>query len=204
MKTFILLLLSLQTFGQVIHKKYYDLVFDTVNKRPVYLHYQFTGRNFNYTWKDAVINYDLYFSKAMQWGARYYPETMYYDKGHLIPKEDMRFDSVAAAECNVYTNVVPQEYHVNRGVWKSIENYVRKKAFLLKDTIDVWTGCIYDGKRLVWLYVPSYFWKVLRYKEKGQLVKEAYIVKNRKPIKDTPASKKVPVAQIEKLTKLKF
>lgn len=51
-----------------------------------------------------------------------------YDRGHLVPAEDMNFDETAMYESFFMTNVSPQDPTFNRGIWKSLEDKVRKWA----------------------------------------------------------------------------
>lgn len=49
-----------------------------------------------------------------------------YDRGHLLPAEDMRFNEEALKETFYLTNVSPQNPSFNRGIWLELENLVRK------------------------------------------------------------------------------
>ena len=51
-----------------------------------------------------------------------------FDKGHLLPADNCKFDSIAMKECFYYTNISPQYPEFNRGIWKTIENIERKLA----------------------------------------------------------------------------
>lgn len=51
-----------------------------------------------------------------------------YDRGHMVPAEDMNFDETAMYESFFMTNVSPQDPALNRGIWKSLEDKARKWA----------------------------------------------------------------------------
>ena len=68
-----------------------------------------------------------------------------YDKGHMNNYEDVADDAVAGDESFFMTNMVPQKSQNNRGIWRSLEDHVRKLA-TAKGTIYVVTGPIFDGK----------------------------------------------------------
>lgn len=68
-----------------------------------------------------------------------------YDRGHMVPFEDMTFDASALQEVMYMTNMVPQVYQLNRGMWKSLEIATRKYA--AQNTIYVVTGPIYEGPK---------------------------------------------------------
>ena len=102
-------------------------------------------------------------------------KSLTYDKGHLAPNDDFRFDSISQIESMYYTNSTPQNRYLNRGTWKSLENHVRELAKLYK--VEVWTGCVYGKKYSGSLLVPKYYWKIVRYNG----VYEAYKLPNIKP-----------------------
>lgn len=87
-----------------------------------------------------------------------------YDRGHLAPAGDMKWDTEAMSESFYLSNMSPQNPRFNRGVWKSLETQVRNWA-LEKDSIYVITGPVLDpidnyiGENQVG--IPPYYYKVL-------------------------------------------
>lgn len=55
----------------------------------------------------------------------------YLARGHLVPDADMIFIPWKNATY-VYANVVPMWQYLNNGVWKSVENQIRKAAGKVK------------------------------------------------------------------------
>ena len=51
-----------------------------------------------------------------------------YDRGHLVPAQDMSFDETAMKETFFMSNVSPQDKDFNRGKWKELENETRNWA----------------------------------------------------------------------------
>ena len=51
-----------------------------------------------------------------------------YDRGHLAPAADMKWSSKAMSESFFMSNMSPQTPSFNRGIWKKLENLVRKWA----------------------------------------------------------------------------
>ena len=51
-----------------------------------------------------------------------------YDRGHLVPAGDMKVNLKAMNESFYMTNMAPQLPSFNRGVWKKLENQVRRIA----------------------------------------------------------------------------
>lgn len=87
-----------------------------------------------------------------------------YDRGHLAPAGDMKWDSQAMSESFYLSNMSPQLPSFNRGVWKKLESEVRNWA-VEKDSIYVITGPVlshidsFIGENQVG--IPPYYFKVL-------------------------------------------
>ena len=62
-----------------------------------------------------------------------------YDKGHLAPNADMRWDAQVQDECFYMSNMSPQSHAFNAGLWKRLEELVRDWA-IEYDSLYVVTG----------------------------------------------------------------
>lgn len=51
-----------------------------------------------------------------------------YDRGHMAPAGDMKWDKQAMEETFFLTNILPQDGSLNRGTWKKIEEKCRARA----------------------------------------------------------------------------
>ncbi|MDP4268176.1 MAG: DNA/RNA non-specific endonuclease [Bacteroidota bacterium] len=127
-----------------------------------------------------------------------------YDKGHLTPAEDMSFDESSMSDCFVMTNIAPQVPNLNRGIWKKLENKVRKEFVQKHDSLIIISGVISDSlNQIKELNVPKMFFKII-YSIKddeyiGYVFNNNYYEKNYS-LNNLIVSKKI----IENLTKLKF
>ncbi len=89
-----------------------------------------------------------------------------YDRGHLVPAEDMRRDLQTESETFLLSNMSPQVgVGFNQGIWKELEAKVRNWAEQRKN-IYVITGPIYDGKNIKTIgkdnvSVPTSFYKII-------------------------------------------
>jgi endonuclease G len=87
-----------------------------------------------------------------------------YDRGHLAPAGDMKWDYEAMSQSFLLSNMSPQEPSFNRGIWKQLEEQVRTWA-KEKDSIYVVTGPVLStvdhsiGENQVG--VPGYYFKVI-------------------------------------------
>lgn len=131
-----------------------------------------------------------------------------YDRGHMAPAADMKWDSKAMAECFYLSNMVPQVGKgMNQGIWRILEDKVRDWA-ISRGEIYIYTGPIYDGneepktigKNKV--AVPSALFKIVFSPEDQKAI--AFIMPNRSlNIKDMPKYI-VNVREVENETGLDF
>lgn len=108
-----------------------------------------------------------------------------FDRGHLAPASDMRWDAEAMRESFYFTNISPQVPAFNRGVWKRLEEQVRTWTHAY-DTLYVVTGPLflrspqYIGRQQI--PVPSHFYKALLTKRNNQWESVAFVIENKKTI----------------------
>lgn len=107
-----------------------------------------------------------------------------YDRGHMAPAADMKWDKQAMEESFYLTNICPQAKELNRGSWQNLEKKCRGKALadsvvivicgpILTDPIKERIG---DSR----IAVPERFFKIILspYKEKPEAI--AFIMPNGK------------------------
>lgn len=89
-----------------------------------------------------------------------------YDRGHMAPAADMKWDERAMGESFYLSNMVPQVGQgMNRGIWKDLEEYIRNWA-IRRGELFVFTGPIYCGeiKKTIGrngVAVPSHLYKIV-------------------------------------------
>lgn len=88
-----------------------------------------------------------------------------WDKGHMVPKADLKWSQKAYDESFFFTNICPQNCTLNNGAWKSLEHKVRDKAKQY-GRIYVVCGPIFDNYRYGTLgeqhvAIPDAFFKAL-------------------------------------------
>lgn len=87
-----------------------------------------------------------------------------YDRGHLAPAGDMKWDPLVMSQSFLMSNMSPQLPAFNRGIWRKLETQVRQWA-IQKDSLYVITGPLLEpidsliGDNEVG--VPGYYFKVL-------------------------------------------
>jgi len=91
-------------------------------------------------------------------------------RGHQIPSADRLKTYAANASTFVPTNMTPQEYDFNCGIWAKLEERVRNYASQA-DTLYVVTGCLFENARTYSGYssgfmvkIPTHYFKALLYR----------------------------------------
>ncbi|MDY3556059.1 DNA/RNA non-specific endonuclease [Gemmata sp. JC717] len=145
-----------------------------------------------------------------------------FDRGHLVPSKD-RSDTEADNDAVfLMTNVVPQSPKCNQGAWEKFERYCRELAedgkelyiaagpYGIGGTAGDGTRKITIGKHAPFVTVPASVWKVVLVLDRGTNPNRhsraiAIWMPNDGTVDEYDWAKyRVPVAEVEKKTKLKF
>lgn len=129
-----------------------------------------------------------------------------YDRGHLKPSADESCDQRQMNETFLMSNMSPQNPSFNRGVWKDLENYVRKLTYNY-DSIQVITGGNLNDNNLIRIGknkvgVPNYYYKVLYKYKGGQKTIECFYLPNKKNTNFRDF--KLNILELEKKINIKF
>ena len=129
-----------------------------------------------------------------------------YDRGHMCPAADNRYDADAMAESFYLSNVCPQDHTLNEQTWNVLENACRSWAQY--GTVWIVCGPWFDGvpdKRIGWneVAVPDGFWKVVLRNYRGTWQAIGFIFKN-EAVTDSWRNYAVSVDEVESLTGLDF
>lgn len=99
-----------------------------------------------------------------------------YDRGHLVPADDMRYSEESVKSTFIITNVAPMKPEFNRGIWQKVENYASDFVEGNQEAIII-TGTLFEeeyetiGDKTK-IGVPKYFWKIMisNYTEEAFLI----------------------------------
>lgn len=133
--------------------------------------------------------------------------TSRYDRGHMCPAGDNKWDKTAMEQSFLFTNVCPQNHGLNKYEWNDLEIRCREWAQQY-GSVDIVCGPIYDnvdepktiGKNKVW--VPERLFKVVLCR-KGKPKAIGFIYKNvgkKQPMEQAVCT----VDEIEQLTGIDF
>ena len=130
-----------------------------------------------------------------------------YDRGHMCPAGDNKWDAQAMTESFLFTNICPQNHGLNKYEWNDLEMQCRSWAREY-GAIDIVCGPIYShkdaqktiGRNRVW--VPDAFFKVILCR-KGKAKAIGFIYRN-EGVKQTVEEAVRSVDEIEALTGIDF
>lgn len=128
-----------------------------------------------------------------------------YDRGHLKPAADAMCTQELMDETFFMSNMAPQEASFNRGMWKTLEGYVRTLAEG-NDSIHVYTGGVLtDNLRKInnRVSVPKTFYKVIYEFKNNTVTTLCFMLPNTK-IDGVLFMYKVELTKVEEITGIDF
>ena len=132
-----------------------------------------------------------------------------YDRGHMCPSADMKWNSIAQSESFFMSNICPQLHSINSGAWEKLERACRRWA-KREDKVYIVCGPIYNASRKA-LYVgkykkirvPNAFFKVVLSLKPGKEKAIGFYYTNRRN-KQNMADAAKSVDEIEQITGIDF
>lgn len=134
-----------------------------------------------------------------------------FDRGHMVPSADMRWNLEALQGTYYYSNISPQVPELNRETWADLEDWGRRYVNFSKRRVFVATGPVLreglptmqkaDRKNEV--SIPEYFWKVFADLDGDSPRAIGFVMRNSK-LDGPPISYAVTVDSVETLTGLDF
>jgi endonuclease G len=124
-----------------------------------------------------------------------------FDRGHMLPAGDMKFDAEAMRDTFYLSNIAPQPPSFNRGFWAHLEALVRawaqkyEKIWIVTGPI-LHPGLPQIGKKNL-ISVPEEFYKVIIRKEGSSYKGIGFLVKTVLPW-PTPVAYSVEIDQVER------
>lgn len=170
--------LPTSTTNQIIVHDNYTLSYQEKHEQAEWVAYVLRPNNFsNTTYKRPYFIEDPKVKTgSADW--RNYKKSGY-NKGHLCPAGDMKFSKKAYDDTFYTSNISPQLYAFNAGVWNRLEQKVRYWADKYDGVYVITGGVLEDklktiGKEKV--SVPKYFYKVLLDTSRDEVKMIAFLV----------------------------
>lgn len=160
---------------QVVNRRGYALGFSPRHKQPLWVAYRLTAsevtnvvvrRSDQFAFDPEIIGGSATLEDYRGSG---------YDRGHLAPAADMKWDAEVQRESFLLSNVSPQVNAFNGGIWKKLEDWCRGLA-RRRGSLWVVTGPIFPedeehaaiGPNKV--TVPKFFYKVVYDEREGRMI----------------------------------
>lgn len=160
--------LPTSTTGAVIKHGYYTLSYSEKHEQAEWVAYQLKKEHLKYNdFKRPYFEIDpLVKTEAAHW--KNYKKSGY-DRGHLCPAADRKFDKKAYEETFLTSNISPQLNSFNAGIWNNLEKQVRYWA-KKENEVYVVTGPIFENNNTAIGFenvtVPTHFYKIILKKGK--------------------------------------
>jgi len=151
------------TTGQIIHHNYYSLSYHENFEQAEWVAYELNENHLaNTNFKRPYFEKD---SKVRTKSAHYrnYKDSGY-NKGHLCPAGDRKFSKEAFDETFLMSNVSPQIYEFNSGIWNRLEQKTRFWASKYDKLFIVTGGILEPNLKTIGsekVAVPNYFYKII-------------------------------------------
>lgn len=189
--------------GEIIKHTYYTLSYNETHEQANWVHYKINPSFLNGTYpRTNSFRVDPYVSSNSATLNDY--KGSGYDRGHLAPAADMKFNSVAMSESFFMSNMSPQKPEFNRGIWKRLESLVR--AWGERFEIFVSTAGVLNiggygtiGRNKV--KIPSKYYKVIYAPEKNIMI--GFLMSNAK-LSGQLSSYAISVDRVEAITGIDF
>jgi endonuclease G len=197
--------LPTSTTGQIVKHQYYTLSYNEKYEQAEWVAYQATKEHLSRAQRKRP--YFIYDPLVKTKSANYrnYKKSGY-DRGHLVPAGDMRFDLDAYNDTFYTSNISPQNHKFNAGIWNRLEGKIRYWTGKYGD-LYVITGSILKpnlkkiGKEKV--AVPEYFYKIILDNNGSKPKAIAFLMPN-KPSEKALYKYVVSIDELEKKTNVDF
>lgn len=197
--------LPTSTTGQIVKHKYYALSYSEPHEQAEWVAYELKKEHLSNTnRRRPLFQLDKKVkTKSAHWGAY---KNSGYTKGHLLPAGDRKFSEKAFKNTFLMSNVSPQNYEFNAGVWNRLEQKVRYWAGKERHLYVVTGGVLEDNLKTIGrdkVTVPKYFYKVLLDYSEPEIKAIAFLIPHKdsnKPLYNFVVS----TDKIEELTGIDF
>lgn len=197
--------LPTSTTDQIVHHENYSLSYHEDYEQAEWVAYELKKEHLTSTnYKRPYFEIDhAVKTKAAHW--KNYKKSGY-TRGHLCPAGDRKFSKQAHDETFLTSNISPQTYEFNSGVWNRLENKVRYWANKNDGVFVVTGGVLQEGLPSIGdeeVAVPKQFYKIILDYNNGSPKMLAFLINHKdseKPLYEFV----VPTDKIESLTQIDF
>ena len=193
------------TTGQIVHHNYYSLSYNEDFEQAEWVAYELNENHLAYTnFKRPYFEKD---SKVKTKSAHYRNyKNSGYNKGHLCPAGDRKFSKKAFNETFLMSNISPQIYDFNGGIWNRLEQKTRYWAKKHHKLYIVTGGILEPNLKTIGsenVAVPNYFYKIILDYQEPEIKAIAFLIPHKKSEKAL-YKYVTSIDEIEKLTGIDF
>ena len=168
--------------GEIVEHAFYTLSYREEHEQAEWVAYELLEKQLtNDQWERPYFIEDRAVkTKSADW--RNYKKSGY-DRGHLCPAGDRKFNYDAYHETFLTSNISPQEHSFNAGIWNSLEQKVRYWAGRYDDVYVITGGVLKDGLSTIGserVSVPKEFYKIVFDKRGDEYRAIAFLMPNGK------------------------
>lgn len=197
--------LPTSTTGQIVHHEGYSLSYSEPHEQAEWVAYELKKSHLSNTnFKRPYFEIDKAVkTKAAHW--RNYKKSGY-DKGHLCPAADRKYNKSAHDETFLTSNISPQKHAFNAGVWNRLEQKTRYWASKYDGVFVVSGGVLKGSMKSIGsekVAVPNQFYKVIIDNNSGETKVLAFLF-DHKESKEPLYKFVVSVDKVEALTGIDF
>lgn len=198
--------------GKILYRVGYTTSYNARNKIPNWVAWHLTASHADGRHKrsNEVFHEDNEVSNPRAYDSDY--RSSGYDRGHMCPSGDNKWDKTAQEQSFLFTNICPQRHNLNAGAWNDVELQCRAWAKRYGDLYIVCGPVLYNqqhktiGRNRV--VVPEAFFKVVLRQENRSQGRKYYkaigfLYENRGASRDMSRYVRC-VDEIEELTGLDF
>lgn len=151
--------------GKILRRVGYTTSYNARNRIPNWVAWHLTASHADGRYKrnDQVFHEDTEVGNPRAYDSDY--RSSGYDRGHMCPSGDNKWDKTAQEQSFLFTNICPQRHNLNTGAWNDVELQCRAWAKRYGDLYIVCGPVLYDqqhktiGRNRV--VVPEAFFKVV-------------------------------------------
>jgi len=151
------------TNNQIVEHAYYTLSYNEQHEQPDWVAYELKLEHTAYNDLKRPYFEEDPLVKTISASWKNYKRSGY-DKGHLCPAADRRFNKKAHDETFLTSNISPQEHKFNAGIWNDLEKKIRQ--WVKKDKrLYIVTGPVFGSSKKTigseHVTVPNHFFKII-------------------------------------------
>lgn len=191
----------------IVKHAFYEIGFDINHRLPAWTYYSLTKAHLQLAVLERKGSFvkDPYINTAQAGNEDYSGSG--YDKGHLVPCEDMSFSEQAMKETFYYSNCAPQTTELNRGAWKVLEELVREWATDFGEAIVICGPVFKPVMSKMGVHdipIPDLYYKIILLHKEKHYTSLAFLMPNSNSGLNTPVNYTCTVDSVEKITGLDF